>query len=102
MFWSFQGVEIRPYATDMHEQPSILDKLRFYLQYGAQFSERFQVVDVNDERSQQIVEVEAERLQEGVEEGRFHRKEIEEELIFVLTHVDEEGTAGTHQRAVIA
>ena len=73
-----------------------------YLQNGAQFGERFQVVDVNDERSQQIVEGEAERLQEGVEKGRFHREEIEEELIFVLTHMDEKGTAGTHQRTMIA
>ena len=60
------------------------------------------MVDVNDERSQQIVEGEAERLQEGVEKGRFHREEIEEELIFVLTHMDEKGTAGTHQRTMIA
>ena len=72
-----------------------------YLENGAQFGERFQVINVNDERSQQIVKGEAEGFQKSVEQRRFDGEEVEEELVFVLTHVNEEGTAGSHQRAVI-
>ena len=60
------------------------------------------MINVNDERSQQIVEGEAERLEERIKQRRFDREEIKEELILVLAHVDEEGTARPNQSAVIA